>query len=134
MPDRKTIRMTGEGPQAQRIGGITWTPGRVEEVDAEEADSLVDRYDYFEEGEPDDDDGDEEPLQEQEPEDGAVVTEDVTPPADFDEAAWMDQDHEVRADRVEEGEVDNHLDRLEAVERSQTVQDSIEERREELEG
>lgn len=69
-----------------------------------------------------------------------MTTEGVDMPADdatadgaeFDEDAWLDQEYMARAESVRAGEVDEHLDRIETIERSQTVEDAVAERRAEL--
>ena len=51
----------------------------------------------------------------------------------FDEAAWLDDGYETRAERVRSGDVDDHLDEIEDAETSSTVEDAVAERRAELE-
>jgi len=48
----------------------------------------------------------------------------------FDAEAWLDQDYRDRADRVEAGDVDEHLGKIRNVETSDTVIDAIDERQE----
>ena len=52
----------------------------------------------------------------------------------FDVDAWLDEPYQGRADRVLEGDVDDHLDAIDEAESSDTVRDAIGERRAELEG
>ena len=51
----------------------------------------------------------------------------------FDAEAWLDQDYQTRADRVRDGDVDSHLAAIADAETSQTVQDAVDDRRDELE-
>lgn len=51
----------------------------------------------------------------------------------FDAEAWLDEDYLDRAAAVREGEVDEHLDAIEAAETSQTVEEAVADRRAELE-
>ena len=51
----------------------------------------------------------------------------------FDTEAWLDQDYQTRADRVRDGDVDGHLAAIADAETSQTVQDAVDDRRDELE-
>jgi hypothetical protein len=53
--------------------------------------------------------------------------------ADLDAEAWLDQDYQTRADRVRDGDVDGHLTPIADAETSQTVQDAVDDRRDELE-
>jgi len=52
----------------------------------------------------------------------------------FDAEAWLDQDYQTRADRVRDGDVDGHLTPIADAETSQTVQDAVDDRRDDLEG
>lgn len=51
---------------------------------------------------------------------------------DWNEDDWLDRDYQDRASAVRDGEVDAHLDAVEACETSATVEDAVEDRREEL--
>ena len=53
--------------------------------------------------------------------------------ADFDEDAWLDVDYQQREAAVRDGEVDDHLERVEEIETSDNVQEAVDERRAELE-
>jgi hypothetical protein len=50
------------------------------------------------------------------------------------EADWLDADYQARADSVRAGDVDAHLDDIEACETSKTVIDAVENRRDDVEG
>jgi hypothetical protein len=50
------------------------------------------------------------------------------------EADWLDADYQDRAESVRAGDVDAHLDDIEACETSKTVIDAVEDRRDDLEG
>ena len=52
---------------------------------------------------------------------------------EFDAEEWLDVQFETRAEAVRDGDVDEHLDAIEECERSDTVVEAVEERREELE-
>lgn len=67
--------------------------------------------------------------------DGAAAEPpDVDEWQDWNEDDWLDVDFEQRAEDVRTGAVDDHLDDVESVERSNTVLDAVETRRDELEG
>ena len=51
----------------------------------------------------------------------------------FDVEAWLDQDYRTRTERVGDGDVDHILDTIVDIETSQTVQDAVDDRRDELE-
>jgi hypothetical protein len=51
----------------------------------------------------------------------------------FDSEAWLDENYQTRAQRVGDGDIDEHLDTIAEVETSETVQDAVEDRRDELE-
>jgi len=117
----KHVRITDDGPRAQRVAGTTYHRGEVHEVDDETAEVLLGQ-DHFEEGEPDN----EEP---EEAETGPVTSDQVDmSESDFDEDTWLDQDYEDRVARVRSGEVDDHLDAIASMERSQAVMSAVEER------
>ena len=53
---------------------------------------------------------------------------------DFELNGWLENDYQDRADAVLDGGLDDHLDKIEDAETSETVLDAIEDRRTELEG
>jgi len=69
------------------------------------------------ETESDDEDGDDEAVDDE---------------AEWSEEAWLAGDYEERAEAVRDGRVDQHLDDIEDVERSETVTEAVEQRREDL--
>jgi hypothetical protein len=52
---------------------------------------------------------------------------------DFSSNGWLDNNYQDRADAVRAGDLDDHLDEIEAVETSNTVTDAVADRRSELE-
>jgi len=48
----------------------------------------------------------------------------------FDAEAWLEQGYRTRANRVADGEVDEHLKAIDDAETSETVKDAVDERRE----
>lgn len=52
---------------------------------------------------------------------------------DWNEDDWLELDYEQRAEDVQAGRVDDHLEEIVEVETSSTVEDAVEERRDELE-
>lgn len=136
MSEKTLVHMTADGPASQRYGGVTWTPGREAELDAETAEVALDAFEYFEEGPAPDAGGEADSEADGSDNDSAITTEDVTPDEEgdaFDEDAWLEPDFSERADRVAAGDVDEHLDVIADVERSDTVLDAVGERRAELE-
>jgi len=51
----------------------------------------------------------------------------------FDTEAWLDEPYQERADRVLDGDVDDHLEAIDEAETSDTVHDAVGQRRAELE-
>lgn len=51
---------------------------------------------------------------------------------EWSEEEWLAGDYEERAEAVRDGRVDRHLDDIEDVERSETVTEAVEQRREEI--
>lgn len=137
MMSERTIRHREDGPPGfTRFGvDVNTEPGDEVTVDEELAEELVGEKAYFEfvddstdadsgsdsdsSGETDDAGGDEADGYEFE-----------------DEDAWFDDhdDYEARIDRVESGEVDDHLDTIADIETSDQVKDAIGVRRAEIEG
>ena len=52
----------------------------------------------------------------------------------FDADEWLDRPYQERADRVLDGDVDEHLEMIDDAETSDTVRGAVDERRAELEG
>lgn len=67
-----------------------------------------------------------------EPRGGADTSGGDSDVSGFNRDEWLEQDYQTRADRVEAGEVDDHLDTIADVETSDTVTDAIGIRRAEL--
>jgi len=113
MSDDITVRLTDDAPARIRGNGETWRRGETRTVSQERADALIDAHDYVE------------------------IVDDAAPNAEgeeaFDTGEWLDQDYEVRAERVEAGEVDAHLEAIAEAETSDNVLDAIGVRRAELE-
>lgn len=124
------VRYTGTAVYNLR-DGPTWSEGDVHEVDRATAERLCEQA-YFEHAKADD--GEDSVGESEAPGDGDDGGVDSDAADEFDTAAWLEADYEVRAERVTAGAVDAHLDAVEAAERSQTVIDAVEQRRADLEG
>lgn len=114
------VRLRDDGPQSysNRSGVSADQDDPVVDVDADQAEYLVEETGYFERVD--------------EPADGDVHEEDG-PPDEFDLDAFLDQDYTLRVAAVEAGDVDEHLGAIEDEDTSQNVLDAIDERRDELE-
>lgn len=141
-----TVRYTSEGGR-YRTAGVTFESGDTHEVPDGKAEYLVEEVGDFEYAEDAGTTGDAD-----EPVDDDVHVEDGPPDdnadnsapesedgdegdgdgGEFDIDAWLDHDYQERADRVNAGEVDDHLDQIAEEETSDTVLDAIGVRRAEL--
>lgn len=147
----RTIRHREDGPRRfTRLGvDIDTEPGEEATVDSDVAAELVDEQEYFEyvdESEADGDSGDDgssddgstegESSSDGEPDAGADSTS-GSEGYEFDgEDAWFDDhdDYQARIERVESGDVDDHLDTIANIETSDQVKDAVGVRRAEIEG
>ncbi|AAM88686.1 hypothetical protein PhiCh1p13 [Natrialba phage PhiCh1] len=144
----RTIRHRDDGPPgfSRYADSISTEPGDEISVDGELAKYLVDEKRYFEyvdDGPTADSvDSDEEAEAEDDPDD-ADDSEDSGDEDggdegsyEFDEDSWFEDhdDYESRIERVESGDVDDHLDTIADIESSEQVKDSIGVRRAEVEG
>lgn len=121
-----TVRYTGGG--RYRVGGHNFGPGDKREVDEDLADHLagVDEFDILGDYDVLDDDGDD-----SDGDDGS----DDDPDGEFDVDAFLDRTPvEDVADDIRAGEADGHLDAVEETADRVTVEDAIEDRRDDLEG
>jgi len=105
------VRLTEGGPNRFVGGGEAFEPGDTREVSDDLAEFLL-KKPFFERAHAAPAESDDE---------------------EFDLEAWLDQDYEVRAERVEAGEVDAHLEAIAEAETSDNVLDAIGVRRAELE-
>jgi len=131
MPDTIEIALTEDGPLRIRGNGGVWERGETRELEADRAEQLLER-DGFVRAE-DVEDGDEESGA---GDTGAITIDDVAPEeetGDFDADEWLDEDYRDREQAVLDGEVDAHLDEIEDIETSGSVEKAVEERRNELE-
>lgn len=131
-------------PRKYNRPGFTSRPGDVIEVDSSIGEDLVDRKRYFEpapesaevdvstiESDVDQDTG----AGEGSSADGgnSIPAEDPSEePDDFDAEEWLSVSYQERAELVRNGEADEYLASIEEAETSETVEDAVDERREEL--
>ncbi|WP_323192412.1 hypothetical protein [Halostella sp. PRR32] len=109
------VQLDKDGPARYTVAGETFEPGDVKDVSDGLAETLLEKPHFSE------------------PETGTGTDETDADAEAFDADEWLDQDYGTRADRVEAGDVDEHLDEIAEVETSDTVSDAIGVRRAELE-
>jgi len=114
---------TGDGSYQDHANDRIVEPGEVVELAERigEPNTELVRVSDEEVGDEASSDGDEENEEE--------GTEEGTEEEAFEIETWLDQDYQTRADRVEDGDVDEHLDTIAEAETSQTVQNAIDDRR-----
>ena len=123
------VRLSEDAPRRVNAGGTLFKQGEPRDLDDERAKQLVANNDYFVLAEDELVDEEADAVEPIDAPEGSGSTAD-----DFDLEAFLDDDYQDRADAVEAGEVDDHLDALAEEETSQTVLDAIEARREALAG
>lgn len=132
----RTIRHREDGPPGfTRFGvGISTEPGDEVTVDEDLAEELVGEKAYFEFVD-DSTDADSNSGSDSDS-DGEADGDDADGYEFEGEDAWFDdhEDYEARIDRVESGDVDDHLDTIADIETSDQVKDAIGVRRAEIEG
>jgi hypothetical protein len=106
------VKLVESGPDPFVGGGETFEPGDVKEVNDYLGEHLLAKP-YF--VEPD------------------VAGADADDGGEFDVDEWLDQNYQTRAERVESGDVDEHLDEIAEAESSDNVMDAVGVRRAELE-
>jgi predicted nucleic acid-binding Zn-ribbon protein len=140
------VRYTSDGGR-YRAGGVTFTPGDEHDIPQGLAEHLVEDvgdFEYVDTEEPaadnaaatSDTDSDPDPDADADAEGDGEATADedgaATDSDAFDIEGWLDNDYGDRAETVEAGEVDAHLDTIAEHETSDTVLDAIGVRRAEL--
>lgn len=125
-----TYRWTGSHAYRDHANDRVIEPG--DKIPEDIADQVVDHHphdvDAVEEAGSDDGDGADSVSDENTDNDDGATSEDA-----FDVDEWLDQDYQTRADRVNAGDVDDHLQEIKDAETSGNVKEAIADRRDELE-